>query len=90
MADGAVHGVELHAILKVLIARRQGISDVRSVALHRGIDGSVSNVVLPVGWGNVCVGGKEAKRGEAEASENKHEKSDDDAENEFTHGSLRD
>ena len=81
--SGAVHGVELHAIFKVLIAGRQGICDVGSVTLHGSVDGPLGDAMLEARWGDVCVGGDEAEHGEAEPAKNQYEKSDDYAENEF-------
>ena len=46
-------------------------------------------MMLPTGRSHVGVGGEEAEHGEAESAENENEKSDDHAENEFTHEFLR-
>src|SRR5271157_3714892 len=85
VTDGAVHGVELHAIFKVLVAGGQRIGDVGSVALHGCIHRGISQVMFPAWWWDVGVGGEEAERGEPESAENEYEKSEDYAENKFAH-----
>jgi hypothetical protein len=89
MAEGAVHGVELHAIFKVLVGGRKGIGDTGGMSLHGSIHGPICNTPLETGWGDVCVGRNEAKHGKAESTENEYENSNDNTENEFAHGFLR-
>jgi hypothetical protein len=69
VTEGAIHGVELHAVLKVLIVRRHWVREVWGVALHRGVDGAHGDAGLEVGRGYVGSGGKESEHGQAEAAE---------------------
>ena len=86
MAEGAVHGVELHAVFEILIGGRERVGDVRGVALHGGVDGAHGEVAFDVR--RLDVGGcrQEAEHGEAESAEDEDDERDDYAESELSHG----
>jgi hypothetical protein len=89
MANGTVHAVELHAVLKILIAGRDGIGDVRSMALHGSIYGSIGQAMFPSRWRNISRGREKTKQSETKAAKKNYQYGYDDTENELTHGPLR-
>jgi hypothetical protein len=88
VAQGAVHGVELHAVLKILIGGREGVVDAGSVAFHGGIHCTRGQAMFEVWRLDVGGGGDESEHGEAEAAEDEDEERDDCAEDEFAHGGI--
>ncbi len=85
VAESAVHGVELHAILKILVGGGERVVHAGRVALHGSIHRAHRE--LPLGVGRFYVGGgrEETKHGETESAEDKNENRDDDTEKEFAH-----
>src|SRR5271166_3210626 len=85
MAEGAIHGVELHAVFKTLIRRHERVGDARRVTLNRRVNGSHREMALKMRRLDVGDGGKKAKHGEAEPAEDENQERDDDAKQEFSH-----
>src|ERR1039458_328761 len=89
VAEGAVHGVELHALFKIRIGGRQRIGDARSMALHGGIDGSHRQAAFHVRRLDVCGRRKETEHSEAKPAEDEYQERNDYTKCEFSHGSSR-
>src|SRR6266567_8330083 len=85
MAEGAIHGVELHALFKVLIGGGQRVVDARRMAFHGGIDGSHGQAMFKVRGFDIGGGGEKSEHGEAEAAQYQHEDSNDDTKSELSH-----
>src|ERR1700694_1255397 len=66
VANSAVHGVDLHAVDKILISGGYRICHASRMTLHRGVEGRVGYPLLEPGRGNICGGGEEAEHGEAQ------------------------
>lgn len=88
MAEGAVHGVELHAVNEVGVGGCERVGKAGSVAFGRGVDGTHGNVALPVRRFDIGGGREKTEKSEAESTENENEERDDDAEKEFSHEDI--
>jgi hypothetical protein len=80
VTEGAVHGVELHAVFEILIGGGERVGDARGVTLHGGVDGAHQQVVFHVGWFDVGGCGEETEHGETESAKDEDKQRDDDAE----------
>src|ERR1700704_4896977 len=87
MAEGAVHGVKLHAIFQVLVGGWHRIRNAGSVPFHGSVYGTHGKAFLDVWRRHVGIRRKKSKHGEAEPAQNQNEKGNNYAENEFSHGS---
>ena len=89
VAKSAVHGVDLHAVDKILISGGHGICHASRMTLHRGVEGCIGDPLLEPGRGNIGGGGEEAEHGEAQPAKYEHQQSENNTENEFPHVSSR-
>src|ERR1700680_3261648 len=89
VAKSAVHGVDLHAVDKILIRGGHGICHASSMTLHRCVEGCIGYALLEPGRGDICGSGEEAEHGEAQPAKYEYQQSENDTENEFPHDSSR-
>jgi len=85
VAEGAVHGVELHAVFQVFVGGRQRIVDAGSVTLHGGIDRAHGQMTFEMRGLNVCTRGEKSEHGETKTTEDEDEKTNDHTESELAH-----
>lgn len=85
VAEGAVHGVELHAVFEILISGREWVGGARRMPFGGSIDGTHGDVGFKVRRLDVGGSGEKPEHSEAECAEDEDEKRDDDAEKELAH-----
>src|SRR5205085_5642126 len=79
VTEGAVHGVNLHAVDQIRVSSRNWIIDARSVTLHGGVQRAGSDAGFERRRGSVGSGGKESKPCNSQTEHNQDEQRENDA-----------